>query len=79
MPDQLGSAVTIAVVVIMVIVVVAANDHNWSTMTAGISIMVSVPELNRYAPLLRDHHWPIIPGLGKRRTCQEGDCGSGKN
>jgi hypothetical protein len=69
----------IAIVVIMAITVMAANDHNWSSMTAGISVMISVSELNRYAAFLRDHRWPIIPGLGKRSACQEEDCGSGKN
>jgi hypothetical protein len=71
----------IAVVVIMTIVaitVMAANDHDWSSMTAGISVAVS--ELNRYAALFCDHRWPIIPiRSGKRSTCQEEDCGSGKN
>jgi hypothetical protein len=73
----------IAVVVIMTIVaimVMAANDHDWSSMTAGISVVVSVSELNRYAALFCDHRWPIVPIRSRKRsTCQEEDCGSGKN
>ena len=69
----------VVLMTIVAITVMAANDHNWRPMTADISVVISVSELNRYAALLCDHHWPIIPGLGKRSACQEEDCSSGKN
>jgi hypothetical protein len=75
--------VVMMITVVVVITVMMAAHHNWRMMMAGISAVVSVSAVTRYAALFRDHYWPIGRSRSSKRGTGEknsdGQCSTGEH
>jgi hypothetical protein len=70
------------ITVVVVVTAMMAAHHNWRMMMAGISAVVSVSAVTRYA-LFRDHYWPIRRSRSSKRGTGEknsdGQCSTGEH
>jgi hypothetical protein len=56
---------------VVISAMVVAHHNRRMMMMTGISVVVSVSEVNRYTTLFRDHQWPLRGGRSRKRGTGE--------